>query len=79
MAVDDEVTVRRLLVLADASLDQRDVFQGREAEGDVFANVFQRFLADGALTGVGSKAGPRVSSAILKPRRASPNRAPGIP
>ena len=49
MPVDDEVTVGSLLVLADAGLDQRRVFQGREAEANIFANVFQRFRTDHAL------------------------------
>ena len=57
MAVDDEVTVGSLLVLADASLHQGRVFQGREAEGDVFANVFESFLADDALAGCGVEGG----------------------
>ena len=49
MAIDDEVTVRRLLVLTDARLDQRSVAQGRKAEARIFANVFQRLGADHAL------------------------------
>ena len=40
MAVDDEVTVGSLLVLADPSFEKRRVFQGREAEADIFSNVF---------------------------------------
>src|ERR1700722_9275026 len=42
MPVDDEVLVGRLLVLADARLDQRSVFQGREAEGQMLAHTTQR-------------------------------------
>src|SRR5215469_1797194 len=49
MAIDDEVAVRRLLVLADAGLEQRSVTQGRKAEARIFANVFQRLRADHAL------------------------------
>ena len=49
MPVDDEVAVRRLLVLADASFYQRRVSKGREAEGDVFANLLQCLLTDHAL------------------------------
>jgi len=46
MAVDDEMTVRRLLILADTRFDQRCIFQGREAEGDVFTDILQRFGID---------------------------------
>ena len=46
MPVDDEVTVGGLLVLADAGFDERRVFQRREAEGEVFANVPQRLFID---------------------------------
>ena len=43
MAIDDEVTVGRLLVLADAGLNEWSVLQGRKAEGDIFADVLQRY------------------------------------
>src|SRR3954470_20252881 len=49
MAVDDEVTVRRLLVLTHTGLDQRSITKGREAERNIFANVFQRLRIDHAL------------------------------
>src|SRR5271166_2234433 len=49
MPIDDEVTIRRLLVLADTRLKQRCVFQGREAEADVFTNGPQSLGTDGAL------------------------------
>src|ERR1700690_4149947 len=39
MAVNNEVAVGRLLVLANAGFDQWRVFQGGEAEGNVFANI----------------------------------------
>src|SRR5579872_1366379 len=42
MPINNEMSVWSLLVLANASLDQRRVFQGREAEADVLANIFQR-------------------------------------
>src|SRR4051794_37348748 len=48
MAIDNEVTVRRLLILANASLDQWSIFQGREPKSDVFANLFQRLAIDHA-------------------------------
>src|SRR6202451_2531730 len=46
VAVNDEVSVGGLLVLADAGFDQRRVFQRGEAEGDVFAGGAQCFFAD---------------------------------
>src|ERR1700674_2243297 len=46
MAVDDEVAVRSLLVLANASFHKRRVLQGREAKAKILANVSQSFLAD---------------------------------
>src|SRR5438270_4716990 len=50
MPVDKKVAVRGLLVLADASLNQRSIFQGREAEADVFANFPQCFRTRHALS-----------------------------
>ena len=50
MPVEKKVAVRGLLVLADASLNQRRVFQGREAEADVFANFSQCLRTDHALS-----------------------------
>ncbi len=44
-----KLTVGSLLVLADASLDQRSVFHRRKAEGDIFANALQRCRADHSL------------------------------
>src|SRR5579864_3125839 len=41
MAIDNEMAIGRLLVLADASLDQRRVLQGREAKSNILANVAQ--------------------------------------
>ena len=49
MPVDDEIAVRRLLVLAHASFYQGRVSKGREAEGDVFSNLLQCLLTDHAL------------------------------
>src|SRR4029077_4572260 len=46
MAVDDEVTIRSLLVLADSSLDERRFFKGRKAEANIFAHVFQSLWID---------------------------------
>ena len=46
MTVDNELAVGRLLILADARLNQRSIFQGREAEGQILANELQRLLAD---------------------------------
>src|SRR5579872_2948545 len=48
MTIDDEVTVRRLLILAYAGLDERSIFQAGKAEGDIFADVFQRCGIDDA-------------------------------
>src|ERR1700722_5417635 len=53
MPVHDEMPIRSLFILTRASLDQRRVFQGREAEADIFASVFECFLIDHALTGRG--------------------------
>src|SRR5579863_3179813 len=50
MAIHDEVAVGSLLILADAGLKERRVFQSREAEAEIFADVSQRFLVDHALT-----------------------------
>src|SRR5438067_2133487 len=50
MPVEKKVAIRRLLVLADASLNQRSVFDGREAEADVFANFPQCLRGDHALS-----------------------------
>src|SRR5580698_10124445 len=44
MAIDDEVAVRSLFILADAGFEQRSIFEGGEAEGNIFADAFQRFL-----------------------------------
>src|SRR5206468_2814373 len=38
MTVNDEVVVRTVLILADTSLKQRRIFQGRKTKGDVVAN-----------------------------------------
>src|SRR5580704_4153883 len=57
MTVDDEVAVGSLLVLADASFKQWRLFQGREAEADVLANVFERVGADDALAVGGIEGG----------------------
>src|SRR5579859_7042472 len=50
MSVHNEVTVGRLLVLADASLNQRRIAQCRESEADIFANVLKRFGTDHPLS-----------------------------
>ncbi len=67
MAIDDEIVVRAVLILADARLQQRRIFQRGKAEGDIVSAD----LSPSALTvrspDVGSNSGPRVSSAILKP------------
>ena len=44
MPVDDQMTVRTVLVLANAGLDQRRVFHGRKAESDVIARSIESFL-----------------------------------
>ena len=46
MTVDNELAVGSLLVLADTGLDQRSIFQGREAEGQILADECQRLFAD---------------------------------
>src|SRR5712671_2103216 len=46
MTVDNELAVGRLLILADARFNQRSVFQGREAEGQILTNKLQRLPAD---------------------------------
>src|ERR1700686_1417770 len=46
MTVDNELAVGRLLILADARFNQRSIFQGREAEGQILTNKLQRLLAD---------------------------------
>src|SRR5258708_397414 len=49
MAIHNEVTVRCLLVLADARLDQRSIFQRGKTEGNIFAYALQRSLTDDSL------------------------------
>src|SRR5580700_365387 len=51
MAVDDEVIVGGLLVLADARFNQRRVFHSGKAERHVFAGKPQAFGVDGAFAG----------------------------
>src|SRR5438874_11014889 len=58
MTVDDEVTVRSLLVLTYASFDKRSTLQSRETESDIVTNVFQRFGIDNALIVSGIENGP---------------------
>src|SRR5438309_5554601 len=58
MTVDDEVTVRSLLVLTYASLDKRSTLQSRKTESDIVTNVFQRFGIDNALVVSGIEDGP---------------------
>src|ERR1700675_1147165 len=53
MAIDDEVIVGSLFVLADAALDQRCVLHTRKAECHVLAGVSQSLRIDGALAGRG--------------------------
>ena len=48
MAVDDEVIVGAVLILADARLEQRRILQRGKAEGDVFPDGLQSFRADGS-------------------------------
>src|ERR1700691_415615 len=49
MAIDDEMAVGSLLVLADARLDQRSIFHSGKAKSKIFANPLQGHLADNAL------------------------------
>src|SRR5438270_8328620 len=46
MTVDNELAVGRLFILADAGLNQRSIFQGREAEDQILTNELQRLRAD---------------------------------
>src|SRR5260370_7490845 len=46
MTVDNELAVGRLIIWADARFNQRSVFQGREAEGQILTNKLQRLPAD---------------------------------
>jgi len=43
VSINNEVTVGCLLVLTNAALDQRGIFQTREAESEIFTNSFQSF------------------------------------
>src|ERR1700756_2201733 len=49
MTVHNEVAVGRLFILADSSLDEGRMFQGREAKANILPDVFQRFWADDPL------------------------------
>jgi len=49
MPVDNEVIVRAVLVLADASLEQGSIFQCRKSECDVVANDLEAFKTDCSL------------------------------
>src|ERR1019366_720278 len=75
MPVDDEVTVRSLLVLANASLHQRRVLQGREAKANIFTNVSYSFLTDHALTVCGIESLPTRVVRNLEPTPAAARNA----
>src|SRR5580658_6667978 len=51
MPVDNQVIVRTIFVLADASFDQRRVFHRGKAEGNVIANRFQSGFAHYSFSG----------------------------
>src|ERR1700751_4759328 len=50
MPIDNKVAVGSLLVLANPSLNQRRIFQGREAKGNILADILQRLRSDCPLT-----------------------------
>src|SRR5438874_13633349 len=58
MAVQNKVAVGRLLVLANARFHQRCIFQGGEAQRDVFAGLMQFFRGGDAVHGGGIDLGP---------------------
>src|SRR5271165_511219 len=61
MPVHNEITVGRLLILADAGFDQRSFFHRGESEGDVFTNPRQCRLTDDLLPGSRIESGaPRI-------------------
>ena len=53
MAIHDEMAVGRLLVLADARLDERRIFHRGKAESHVLADSLQGRRADNSLAGGG--------------------------
>src|SRR5215470_6140751 len=57
MAVDDEVVVRCVFVLADAGFNQRSAFQPREAEADVITCSLQSLLRNHSIYGRGVEFG----------------------
>jgi hypothetical protein len=57
MPVDDEIIVRAVLVLADASFQQRRILQRGKAEGDIVPDGFQAFGTDGSFSRGGIKIG----------------------
>src|ERR1051325_10019044 len=68
VAIDDEVLVGRVLVLAHAGLDERGALQAREPKRQILARRPHGVRCR-------QEVGPRVSSATLKPRHSFP----GIP
>src|SRR4029077_4644051 len=58
MPVDDEVGIGCLLILADTGFDQGSIFQGREAEREVIADVLNCFQVDQPFAGGGIEGWP---------------------
>ncbi len=46
VAIDDEIIVGRIFILANPGLEQRSILQSREPEGDVFADNLETLRAD---------------------------------
>src|ERR1700683_1607252 len=57
MAIDYEVGVGGLFVLADSSFDQRSIFHCGKAEGQIFADSFERSWAYDSLAACGIERG----------------------
>ena len=53
MAIDEEVAVRGVLVLADARLGYGRADEQRQTPGEIFAHGFRRFGGDETLAAIG--------------------------
>src|SRR5258708_2713549 len=75
MAVNDEVAVGSLLVLAHAGFDERSIFQGGEAKGEILANCAQCSCGDYSFTGSGIERGAASVIRNLEAAAAAPRNA----
>src|SRR4051812_13213866 len=77
MTIDQEITVRRVLVLADARLGERCVAEGREALGEEAAGLGEAGVGKAAIAGVRVEGGAVAVEGELEAARFEVGKAVG--